>query len=227
MDSGEVLAVHIGANTANTMLDDESERWLRDLSASGTKRGAGQRRLHELLLRVARHELNRRAPRTLLTGPEADDLAHQAAADAMVAILAKLPTFRGESRFTTWAYRFVILEVSTKLGRHHWRNHPAVWLPDEEWERLPDQFGFGPADRAEAAELLAAIRQAVDETLTVHQRRIFVAVVVNGVPLDALVARLGVNRNAIYKAVFDARRKIRAFLVANGLLTDDRTEGRA
>jgi RNA polymerase sigma-70 factor (ECF subfamily) len=145
----------------------------------------------------------------------------------MVAILAKLPTFRGESRFTTWAYRFVILEVSTKLGRHHWRNNPAVWLQDEEWERLPDRFGFGPADRAEAAELLAAIRQAVDETLTVHQRRMFVAVVVNGVPLDALVARLGVNRNAIYKAVFDARRKIRAFLVANELLADGGTEGRA
>jgi RNA polymerase sigma-70 factor (ECF subfamily) len=100
-------------------------------------------------------------------------------------------------------------------------------LQDEERERLPDRFGFGPADRAEAAELLAAIRQAVDETLTVHQRRMFVAVVVNGVPLDALVAQLGVNRNAIYKAVFDARRKIRAVLVANGLLADGGTEGRA
>jgi RNA polymerase sigma-70 factor (ECF subfamily) len=144
----------------------------------------------------------------------------------MVAILAKLPTFRGESRFTTWAYRFVILEVSTKLGRHYWRNPPES-LTDEQWERLPDRFGIGPADQAEAAALLAAIRRAVDETLTDHQRAMFVAVIVNGIPLDALVAKLGVNRNAIYKAVFDARRKIRAYLVANGLMGESGTEGRS
>jgi RNA polymerase sigma-70 factor (ECF subfamily) len=218
-----VLTVHIGANTT---LDEESTRWLRDLSASGPQRVDAQRRLHELLLRVARHELHRRAPRSLVTGQEADDLAHQAAADAMVAILAKLGTFRGESRFTTWVYRFVILEVSTKLGRHHWRN-PALPLPDEDWERLPDRFGIGPADLAEAGELLAGIRRAVDEVLTEHQRSLFVAIVLDGVPLDALVDKLGVNRNAIYKAVFDARRKIRTFLVANGLMTDGRTEGRS
>lgn len=222
MDSGEALAVHIGANA----LDEESRRWLTELSASGSRRLAAQRELHELLLRVARHELHRRAPRTLITGPEADDLAHQAAADAMFAILTKLRTFRGESRFVTWAYRFVILEVSTKLGRHHWRN-PGVSLTDEQWDRLPDRFGIGPADEADAAALLAAIRRAVEETLTDHQRRMFVAVVVDGVPLDALVAKLGVNRNAIYKAVFDARRKIRAFLVANGLMAGGGTEGRS
>jgi hypothetical protein len=135
MDSGEVLAVHIGANTT---LDDESESWLRDLSASGARRAIGQRRLHELLLRVAQHELNRRAPRTLVTGPEADDLTHQAAADAMVAILAKLPTFRGESRLTTWAYRFVILEVSTKLGRQP---------PAQQPRRLVAGRGMGAAAR--------------------------------------------------------------------------------
>ncbi|HEY4024207.1 MAG TPA: RNA polymerase sigma factor [Pseudonocardiaceae bacterium] len=222
----EVLTVHIGVNTT---LDGESVRWLRALSASGGRRDAGLSRLHALLLRVARHEMHRRAPRSLVTGPEADDLAYQAAADAMVGILAKLPTFRGESRFTTWAYRFVILEVSAKLGRHHWRN-PAVStmpLPDEEWERLPDRFGIDPAETAEAAELLTAIRRCIEETLTDHQRRMFVAVVINGVPLDALVARLGVNRNAVYKTVFDARRKIRAFLVANGLMTDTVTEERS
>ena len=65
-----------------------------------------------------------------------------------------------------------------------------------------------------------AVRQAVDETLTEHQRRLFVAVALDEVPLDALAARLGTNRNAIYKAIFDARRKIRGFLVANGYLEE-------
>ncbi|HEX4225587.1 MAG TPA: sigma-70 family RNA polymerase sigma factor [Pseudonocardiaceae bacterium] len=219
MDRREALTVHIGVKAS---LDDESAQWLRTLSA---RRADALSELHALLLRAARHELHRRAPRTLVTGSEADDLAYQAAADAMVAILGKLSTFRGESRFTTWAYRFVILEVSAKLGRHHWRANPTASLPDEEWARLPDRFGLDPTESAEAGELLAALRRAVDETLTDHQRRMFVAVVVNGVPLDALVARLGVNRNAVYKTVFDARRKIRAFLVTNGLMTDT-AEGR-
>ncbi|HEY4019928.1 MAG TPA: hypothetical protein VGM75_14655, partial [Pseudonocardiaceae bacterium] len=98
-------------------------------------------------------------------------------------------------------------------------------LDDEDWDRLPDRFGLNPAAAAEAADLLAAIRRAVDETLTDHQRRLFVAIVLNGVPLDAMVARFGGNRNSIYKTIFDARSKIRAFLSANGYLTDETPGG--
>lgn len=178
-------------------------------------------RLHDLLLRVALHELHRRSSSSGIHGPELDDLAQQATADAMLAILAKLDTFRGESRFTTWAYRFVVLEVSHKIGRHYWRTTPTTVLDIEQWDRLPDRFGLDPQARSEAAEFVTAVRQAIDHTLTDHQRRLFIAIVVNGVPLDALVAQLGVSRNAIYKVVFDARRKIRTFLVANGYLGDN------
>jgi RNA polymerase sigma-70 factor, ECF subfamily len=160
-----------------------------------------------------------------VSGPELDDLAHQAAADALLAIIAKLGQFRGESRFTTWAYKFVIFEVSTKLGRHFWRN-PTVSLEAEDWDRLPGRFGFDPAHEAESRDFTAAVRRAVDEALTALQRRIFVAIVVNGVPLDALVAELNTNRNAIYKTVFDARRKVRARLVANGYIGPN-TSGRS
>ena len=99
-----------------------------------------------------------------------------------------------------------MLEVSSKLGRHYWRQHPPEHLEAEDWDRLPDRLGAGPGEDAEQAELVKAVRQAVDETLTEHQRRLFVAVVLNEVPLDALVVRLGTNRNAVYKAIFDARR---------------------
>ena len=205
-------------------LDAESAEWISALSGSGTEREAGLARLHALLVRVAVSELRRREAASGISGPELDDLAHQAAADAMLAVLAKLTAFRGESRFTTWAYRFVVLEVSSKLGRHYWRQHPAASLDAEDWDRLPDRFGLDPGQHAEHAELTTAVRQAIDQTLTAHQRRLFVAVVVNGVPLDAVVDRLGINRNAVYKAVFDARRKIRAFLVANGHLDEGRAE---
>ena len=174
-----------------------------------------------MLVRIARGEVRRRSPRLQLTGPELDDLAYQAAADALIAITGKLGQFRGESRFTTWAYRFVIFEVSAKIGRHFWR-HPSVPLDAEDWDRLPGRFGFDPAQEAEWRDLLAALRRAVDEELTARQRRIFVAVVLNNVPLDSLVIEMASSRNAIYKALFDARRKLRAALAANGYLPDDR-----
>ena len=123
----------------------------------------------------------------------------------------------------TWAYRFVILEVSSKLGRHYWRN-PPVALDAGQWERLPGRFGIDPARHAEAAGILAEVRRVVDDELTSHQRRVFVAIVVDGIPLDALAAELGLRRNAIYKVIFDARRKIRRALVANGYLEEPGVE---
>ncbi len=204
-------------------LDEESAGWLRRLATDdAAERAAAERELHGRLVRIALAEVRRRSATTPVTGPELDDVAHQAAGDAMLAILAKLADFRGESRFLTWAYRFVILEVSSKLGRHYWRNPPAM-LDAEQWERLPDRFGMAPEQHATAAGLLAEVRRVVDKELTEHQRRIFVAIVVDAIPLDALSARLGMPRNAIYKVIFDARRKIRSELVAKGYIDEPST----
>ncbi|MGH9087026.1 MAG: RNA polymerase sigma factor [Acidimicrobiales bacterium] len=208
------------ASGAGGGTDDESAEWVRALSADGAERERAAARLHEMLLRVAQAEARRRGGQLRITGPELDDLAHQAASDAVVAIIAKVGEFRGESRFTTWAYKFVILEVSTKVGRHFWSN-PAAPLDAEDWARLPDRFGMEPADASEWRDLVDAMHRAVDETLTARQRRIFVAIVLDGVPLDALVAEVGSNRNAIYKMLFDARRKLRAALAAKGYLDTD------
>lgn len=199
--------------------DSDSEQWVRVLGGTGPQREAGLARLHDLLLRIARAELQRRSGQFRITGPELDDLAYQAAADALLAIDLKLGQFRGESRFTTWAYKFVIFEVSAKIGRHFWVN-PAVSMDAEDWDRLPGRFGTDPARETEARELADAVRRAVDEHLSPRQRKVFVALVLNGVPLDALVAELGSTRNAIYKTMFDARRKLRSALAVNGYLDD-------
>ncbi len=201
-------------------LDAESAEWFRALAGTGRGREAALARLHELLVRIARGEAARRGPQLRITGPELDDLAYQAAADALVAITGKLGQFRGESRFTTWAYKFVIFEVSAKIGRHFWR-HAAVPLDAEDWERLPACFGVDTAHQAEWGDLFAALRRAVDTELTSRQREIFVAIVLNDVPLDTLVMHLGSSRNTIYKMLFDARRKLRAALIANGYLDHD------
>ena len=212
-----------GAGLAVGELDEESAQWLRRLASDdGPERATAERELHATLVRIGLAEVRRRSASTPVTGPELDDIAHQAAGDAMLAILAKLADFRGESRFLTWAYKFVILEVSSKLGRHYWRDPPAV-LDAEQWERLPDRLGVAPEQHAAAAGLLAEVRRVVNDQLTAHQRRIFVAIVVDGIPLDALSARLGLPRNAIYKVIFDARRKIRGELVAKGYIDEPQT----
>jgi RNA polymerase sigma-70 factor (ECF subfamily) len=205
-------------------LDTESAEWVEALAGAGPRREAALTRLHERLLRIARSEAARRGPRLAIAGPELDDLAHQAAADALLAIIAKIGQFRGESRFTTWAYKFVIFEVSAKIGRHFWR-HPVVPLDAEQWERLPARFGADPAHQAEWRDMAAAVRRAVDTELTPRQREVFVSIVVNGVPLDTLVVSLGSSRGAIYKMMFDARRKLRAALAANGYLPGDSVRG--
>jgi RNA polymerase sigma-70 factor (ECF subfamily) len=209
-----------GCGLACSALDAESAEWIASLGAADGRREEALGQLHRMLVRIARAEVRRRSGHLRLAGAELDDVAHQAAADALVAITKKLGQFRGESRFTTWAYKFVILEVSSKLGRHFWRN-PARPMDAEDWDRLPDRFGLEPAAESEWRDMLAALRESVDEVLTVRQRRVFVAIVLNGVPLDALVVELGSNRNALYKTLFDARRKLRAALVAKGHLDYD------
>ena len=199
--------------------DEESAGWVHSLTSPGPDRDAALSRLHALLLRIARGEARRRAARLNVLGPEIDDIAHQAAADALLAIIGKIEQFRGESRFTTWAYKFVIFEVAGKINRHHWRRS-GVAMDQQDWEKLPGRFGLQPENEAEWRELVTALRAAVDRVLTDRQRRVFVALALNEMPLDALAAATGSNRNAIYKVMFDARRKIRAALVADGYLGD-------
>jgi RNA polymerase sigma-70 factor, ECF subfamily len=172
-------------------------------------------RLHEVLLRVAFHELSRRRSQLRsIVGPEFEDLAQQSADDALMNILRRLDDFRGLSRFTTWAYKFAVFEVSSKVARHAWRHHPP---PTEElsFERLPDRLSPRPSDRLEQREQLETLSAAIG-TLTERQREVFVAIALNDVPIDVLALQLGTNRNALYKNLFDARRSLRVSLAGAG-----------
>jgi RNA polymerase sigma-70 factor (ECF subfamily) len=193
----------------------DGEPWPEQLRPGHPRREHAMAELREVLLRVAFHELSRRRGQLRsVTGPELDDLAHQAANDALVNILARLEDFRGLSRFTTWAGKFVAFEVSCKVARHAWRRHP----PSREelaLERVPDTLAPRPGQRLAQREQLSALSVALGE-LTDRQREVFVAIALNDVPSDVLADRLGTNRNAIYKNLFDARRNLRASLAAAG-----------
>ena len=195
--------------------DAESGRWVEQLRPGHPRHDETVARLHDVLLRVAFHELGRRRGQLgSVTGPELEDLAQQAADDALMNILKRLDDFRGLSRFTTWAYKFAVFEVSGKVARHAWHHHPPT-TDELTWERLPDRLAPVPGDRLEQREQLQALSAAIG-TLTERQREVFVAVALNDVSIDVLAIELGSNRNAIYKNLFDARRKLRAGLAEAG-----------
>lgn len=208
--------VHPLAVVEEPPLDEESRRWLDELRADGAGKDAAIGRLHALLLRAARFEVARRRP-TLphLRGDELDDIAFEAADDALMSVLRRLDDFRGASRFTTWVYKFALLEAAVKLRKRAWQGR-EVPLEPETWS-LFSSAGLEPDGEAEQSELLATLQQAIGEVLTPHQRRVLVALALNGVPIDVLADRLGTNRGALYKTLHDARRKLRRHLDECGL----------
>ena len=186
--------------------DSESREWLRALSSAGAERENAVERLHALLLRAARVEVARR--RSPLG--KADDLAVQAADDALVAVLTKLHTYRGDSRFTTWAYKFALLEAAARARRRPWQGRELP-LELDGWAQLADHRQASPAGQAEASDLIIA------EDLTPQQRAVLVAITLNDIPIDVLAERRHTTRGALYKTLHDARRKLRARLAQDGL----------
>jgi RNA polymerase sigma-70 factor (ECF subfamily) len=204
----------------DTTKASESQVLLDGLRRGGPARDAAIVDLHALLLRGAHFELGRRhAALAHVSRGELEDLAMQAANDALAAILAKLDTFRGASRFTTWAYKFVLLEAGVKARRRAWQRR-EVALEDDSWRRLSDPTP-GAHETLEETELLRAIATAMDNCLTPHQREVFTALALNGVPIDVLAERLTSTRGALYKTLHDARRKLRAALADAGYTVDD------
>jgi RNA polymerase sigma-70 factor (ECF subfamily) len=202
----------------------ESQEWLDALSDEGPRQRDAVDRLHALLVRAARFEIARRRRSLASTRPgELDDLATQAAADALMAIMRKLHTYRGDSRFTTWAYKFALLEAGVKIRKRAWQER-EVPLEDDGWAKLTDRRSAPDTD-VETAELIDAVRRAIAETLTPHQRTVLIAITLNDVPIDVLAERLSTTRGALYKTLHDGRKKLRARLAEDGHDLDYLQEG--
>jgi RNA polymerase sigma-70 factor (ECF subfamily) len=208
------------ASPITLLLDDESRQWLSSLRAEGAVRDEALSRLHALLLGAARFEVARRRP-TLphLRGDEFEDIAGEAADDALMSVLRRLDDFRGASRFTTWVYKFALLEAAVKLRRRAWQGR-EVPIEPESWAMFAGG-GTTPDEEVEQSELLTALRAAIQEVLTPRQRDVLVALALNGVPIDVLAERLGTTRGALYKTLHDARRRLRRQLTETGFALDN------
>lgn len=185
----------------------EGTAWVKSLRGNGLERERAATRLHELLVGAARFELLRRRAAWSGSGETLDDLAAQSADSALAALLAKLDDYRFESRFTTWAYKFAILEAAVLARKCSWRERELPTDPQAStWvAESPSEL----ADDLAARERLREVTRAIQTELSPHQREVLTALVLGGVPIDVLAERLNTTRGALYKALHDARRKLR------------------
>jgi RNA polymerase sigma-70 factor, ECF subfamily len=212
---GSRLQLPVPTSSAPLSAADESRAWVEALKSRGPAYDEAVERLHALLLRAARHEVSRRrASLSYVRGEELEDIAMYAADDALMAILGKLDDFRGASRFTTWAYKFALLEAGVRLRRRAWQEREVV-LDTDSWTRIAASTP-GADTNAEDSEQLHALSDCIGEDLTPHQRQVLVALAIDGVPIDVLAERLGSTRGALYKTLHDARRKLRSKMIDRG-----------
>lgn len=214
MRDGSPGAPGITAGVAGCGAVGASYDWIGRLTGSGGDRYEAIERLHALLLRASRAQLGRMNEAGRLGQARCDEIVQASTDEAVVAVLARLSSFQGRSQFTTWAYKFAILHTATAVRREAWRDQhfDLAGIPE-----LPARTA-GPADAAEAAALSNAIRRCVTECLTPHQRRVLVTIVIEGMPIDVVADRLGTTRNAVYKTLHDARKRLRECLAARGFL---------
>jgi RNA polymerase sigma-70 factor (ECF subfamily) len=202
--------------------EGEPTDWPAALAIPGPERDQALQALHALMVKAARHQVWRM--RDMLPTTDArsrEDLANGAADEALTVLLKKLDTFEGRSRFTTWAYKFAILQAATEVRRQAWA-HREVSLEDAD---LWSDAAPSPAQHAEAVDLATAVGAAMQHALTPYQRQIAVALLVDNVPIDVLADRLGTTRGALYKALHEARRRLRAHLTMSGHLTGESQGG--
>lgn len=217
MGAATLGAAGPGVQTMRVRTNDE---WLRALRASGDEQAAPVADLRAYLVRAALYALRRRRSSLAHLSPtDVEALAEDCAQDALIAILGRLGEFRGESRFTTWVYKFAVNIALVAARREGGKRVPL----DEVLQSADaaDWAGAGagpdPDRAARRAEAWGAIRAAMRRELTERQRQALTAIVVDGIPMDELVRHWGSNRNAVYKMLHDARRKLKASLERRGL----------
>jgi len=193
---------------------DDRAGWVKPLRTPGPIRDAAVLRLHELLLRAARHQVAQMAEAQCLSAVRLEEIVHASADEATASVLCRLSEFEGRSKFTTWAYKFGIVQTAVQVRRAAW-NHR-----DRGLDPIVERAGRAakPTVIVEPSELSREVAEAMQRVLTPAQRQVALALLVDGVPIDVLADRLGTNRNALYTTLHDARRLLRADLMDRGLL---------
>jgi len=204
--------------------EQETRSWIERLSATGAERDVALVELHVLLSRAARFEVNRRRTRSpQMSRSDGDDLAHQSAEDARIAVLRTLHARKVGSRFRTWTYKFALYEAAVNMRKRAWQERE---IPiNAESGLLAAEGHQHVAERSDdTADTLAALSEAIDGELSPHQREVVVAIALNGVPIDVLAEWFNTTRGALYETLRDGRQRLRAALHTRGRGIDEHRE---
>jgi RNA polymerase sigma-70 factor, ECF subfamily len=195
-----------------------SDEWLADLRSAGARNDAAVATLRDYLLRAIVVYLTRH--RSDLAGFDYEELrqfAEDWAQLALIQVMGNLDSFRGDSKFTTWAYRIALNLAASELRRKRWENVSLEGLAESASPDIgirEDTSTPSPESALTRQQVWATIANVIDTVLTERQRTVLTQIVVDGVPVEVLAGRLGTNRNNIYKIVHDARKKLRRELDA-------------
>lgn len=201
--------------------------WVSELKMNGARQASALVELRAHLTRATEFYLQRRDSHLRgLDDTERRQLAEDIVQDAIVRVVAHLDSFRGESRFTTWAGKFAVHAAAAELRRARWRNVSLDATPDDADDGDLGQFltepgQAGPERRAAQDQAWDAVRDALQHDLTVRQREALMAIVVDGRPVAEVANKLSTTQNALYKLVFDARVRLRRALTGNGWSVSD------
>ena len=200
-----------------------NEEWLHDLNASGETQDVAITDLRDLLLRATLYFFN--GNQGDFAGMDRNQIlqcAEDCAQEALIAVMNRLADFRGDSKFTTWVYKFAINKALITARRQRWKGKSLEQLTSFDSKTLAEWSSAGLPDRsAIQSEVSDTIREVIEHELTDRQRDVLIMMVFNEVPMDEVVQRLGTNRNAIYKMLHDARRKLKHRLQARGFEIDE------
>ncbi len=199
-----------------------NEAWLADLRSSGEVQAAALEDLRSTLMQGLPYALSGwLSP----SDPGFEALAEEVTQEALLKILDNLSSFEGRSQFTTWAHKIAVNIALSKLRRRRWTDVSLEELTGDEtgtahpW--LVADTSTGPDLKAEQNDMLEHINRIIREELTEKQRRALVARLVYGMPADLLARQMKMERNALYKLIFDAREHLKRRLKAEGLSPED------
>lgn len=206
------------------MVDRTNEQWLAELHGAPDVQALALEDLRTRLQRGIFYYLSReRSDLTDLSSQELTQMAEDLAQDATLRVMENLSSFRGDSQFTTWATKVAVRVAISDLRRARYKDFSLENLTaDGELSPVVSSLSMhtippNPESITERSDVLNRIDRAMQEALTDRQYRALVAVTLQGVPLEVVAEQMDTNRNALYKLLHDARRKLRTYLESQGL----------
>ncbi len=199
-----------------------NEEWIADLRAGGDRQALALEDLRAILLRGLPYAI---AGRIAPNSPEAEALTEEIVQETLMRVLDYLETFEGRSQFTTWAHKIAVRAALTELRHRRWGEVPLPEMGtnddmDASYRELPD-IQAGPEEQVDRRDMLKRVNRIIMEELTEKQRKALMAVGIGGYPLEEAARRLGMNRNALYKLMHDARMRLKKRLEKEGLTPQD------